>query len=366
MKKLNALLQGDLFMKTEVFKKEIEEAISDLDYEINFEIIDLPYPIKSKKLEDKSLPSGLGLGWDGIDHELNSEVGEFTGELDLLEEKIKDKDVLFLHMAPITKNVLNNANKLKYIGSCRGGVPNINLQAATDNKIIVCNAPGRNAIPVAEFTVGLLISHVRYIARGHESVRDNDWKVGVYREENSGIQLRGSTLGIVGFGAIGKEIAYLMKNFGIKIISYDPYQKNEIFNKYDVEKVDMDKLLKNSDIVVLATKLSKETLHLIGEQEFNKMKNTAHIINAARGGLIDYKALYKALKDKKIAGAALDVFDPEPPLISEPLLKLDNVTFTPHIAAASKGVVKRSAEIVAEEFRKYLTGNKLTRQVNKL
>ncbi len=363
-KKLRIMIQGDLFMKPEAFEDAVRRHLEDLEYDLEFRAYQYPYPIEQSELPKESLPSGMGVGWDDISHSPNAEVGEYYGEADSFVGKMTDEDILLVHMAPITKAVIDNAKNLKYIGSCRGGARNVNVEAATARNIPVCNAPGRNAIPVAEFTVGLLLSHARYIARGHAYMKQGIWKVGAYRGENAGPQLRGKTVGIVGLGNIGREIAGMLSGFQVKLVAYDPFVSDDAYKAVGAEKASLNDLLSKADFVIMSTALTKDTNKMIGVKELALMKPTAYLINAARGGLIDYDALRTALKDNTIGGAAIDVYDPEPPMKDDPLLTMPNVTLTPHIAAASTGVLHKSADIVAAELRRYLTGEKLNSCLN--
>lgn len=360
----NVLLQGDLFMRPEIFREKLDRAARRNGVTLRYTVLEQPYPVEKNDLPQTALPSGMGLGWDDISHSPGEEVGECTGTMDFLKEQIKGKDLLFLHMVPVTEEVLKEADRLLYIGCFRGGVPNINLKAAGEAGIPVCNCPGRNAEPVAEFTIGMMLAHSRYIARGHESIRRGYWEVGAYRGGNAGPLLAGQTAGLIGFGAIGQNIAKRLRGFDMKVIYYDPYVGQEAGEVLGALKREMEEVLREADFLILCTKLTKETRHMIGRKELSAMKPTAHLINAARGGLLNYDALYDALKEGEIAGAALDVYDPEPPLKGNSLLSLPNVTVTPHIAAASSGVVEKSAEIAAEEFEHFLKGEPLTRCVN--
>lgn len=363
-KKLRVMIQGDLFMNPEVFKEAVIRNIGDLGYELDIRMYKYDYPIEQSELPNISLPSGYGVGWDEIEHEATPNIGEFYGELNSFEDKVTDEDILLVHMAPITENVIKKSPNLKYIGSCRGGARNIDVNAATEIGVPVCNAPGRNAVPTAEFTIGLFMSHIRYIARGHEHMKKGIWKVGAYRQSNAGPQVMGSTAGVIGFGAIGKNVGKILNGFGANVVVYDPYVDEETCKENNVTKVELQELLKTSDFVFLCTVLNDKTKHMIGRKEFEMMKPTCHLINAARGGLVDYSALRDALKDNIIAGAAIDVYDPEPPMKDDELLKLPNITLTPHIAAASTGVLNKSADIVAAELRRYLTNDKLNSCVN--
>ncbi len=256
---------------------------------------------------------------------------------------------------------------LKLIGVTRGGPINVDMIAALERGIPVINAPERNIESVADFTFGLMIAELRQIARAYHLLKTGkEFRVNprLYPDAIAwGFELRGKTLGIIGLGRIGQLIAQRAQAFGIKVIYYDPYLTEDESAKINVKRVELDRLLRESDFVSLHPRLNEKTKHMIGYNELAHMKKTAYIINTSRGDVIDEDALVRILKERKIAGAALDVVEDEPIRLDNPLLKLDNVTITPHMAGNSKDVPFNSTSIIAEEVSKFIKGEKLSRLV---
>ena len=215
--------------------------------------------------------------------------------------------------------------------------------------------PGRNARAVAEFTFGLILSLTRNIVRAHERLRRGIWSE---YHEMSGPELFEKTIGIIGFGHIGRLVASIARGFGMKILVYDPYVEKSTISALGYKLVELDTLLKESDIITIHARLTRETEKMIGEREFSLMKKTAYIINTSRGRIIDQRALYKALKNRQIAGAALDVFEIEPLPPDDPLLSLENIVLTPHIAGSSTEVADRAAKMISEDLKRILTGGR--------
>ncbi|OIQ08141.1 putative 2-hydroxyacid dehydrogenase YoaD [Moorella thermoacetica] len=299
---------------------------------------------------------GFQVDWPEIPLQYGPEVREFVGTEEEVISLIADAEVFLTHVAPVTERVLASAPRLKVIGCARGGPVNINVNAATMRGIPVFYNPGRNAPVVAEFTVGLILAEVLNIARAHTALINGIWRGDYYIYENTGFELEGKIAGIIGLGAVGRRVAHLLKAFGMRILAFDPYVSEDVFTACGAEKVSLEMLLKNADVVTLHARHTPETAKIINNRTLALMKPTAYFVNTARGGLVDYEALYKSLKDKKIAGAALDVFDEEPIPPNSTVFSLDNVTITPHIGGASKETAFRSADILVAEVKKFLLG----------
>jgi len=269
---------------------------------------------------------------------------------DALLEKIKDAEILITQFCPVSRKVIDACPNLKIIGVLRGGYENINIEYAAAKGIKVFNTPGRNADAVADFTVGAIICEARNIARGHYGIKNGDW---IREYPNSGIipDLPGRTAGLIGFGEIGRKTAQRLRGFDMKILVFDPF--TEEFPEY-VSSVGLNDLISRADFVSLHARLTKENRHLINTEMLAQMKPTAYLINTSRAGLVDEKALCKALKSKSIAGAFLDVFEDEPPGLDHPLVQLENVTLTPHMAGGSNDAFLKSPVKMAEELEKYL------------
>lgn len=258
--------------------------------------------------------------------------------------EIEDADVVITQFCTITKKVVDSCPNLKIIGVLRGGYENVNFKYAKEKGIEVVNTPGRNANAVADFTVGMLLSECRNIARSHKNLKEGKW-VRDYTNKASVPDLCNKTIGIVGFGKVGQLVAQRMNGFDMKILIYDPYIKK--VPDY-VTKVSLEEIMKNADFVTIHSRLCDETYHMINEKMLTMMKPTAYIINTARSGLIDEQALYKVLKNNQICGAALDVFDEEPPTKDYPLVTLDNVTITPHLAGGTVDAFTNSPVLLAK------------------
>lgn len=245
---------------------------------------------------------------------------------------IPDIEFLVVRSATkVTADILKAGKKLKVVGRAGVGLDNVDVPTAEELGIRVYNTPGANAISVAELTIGLLIALMRHIPRGTNGLKEGKWE----KKKLKGHEIYGKTLGLIGFGAIGRETAKRAMAFGMKIVVFDPYVKS---TELDVELVkSLDDVLVKADVVSLHIPLTPRTLHIIGEKEIEKMKDGAVIINAARGGVVDEQALYDALIAGKLAGAALDVFEVEPPVdeLRRKLLGLPNVVATPHVGAST-------------------------------
>ncbi|MGN7286589.1 2-hydroxyacid dehydrogenase [Shouchella rhizosphaerae] len=271
---------------------------------------------------------------------------------DYILDFIKDADILITQFCPITKKVIDHCKNLKAIGVLRSGYENINVEYAKEKNIVVFNTPGRNSNAVADFAVGLLLSECRNIAKSHLNMKKGLW-LRDYTNHESVPNLSGKTVGIVGYGEIGRKVAQRLKGFEMNIIAYDPYVSGELEN---VKLVSLEELMRQSDFVTLHTRLTKETEKMINRDLIRLMKPTAYLINTARSGLIDETALYEALKDKKIIGAALDVFDQEPPGKDYPLVTLENVTVTPHLSGGTIDAFTNSPKLLAKAMKKAFNG----------
>ncbi len=263
-----------------------------------------------------------------------------------LVEVIKEYDAIVVRSrTKVTREVIEAGSKLKVIARAGVGVDNVDVQAATEKGIMVINAPESTSITVAEHSMGLMMSLARKISIADKSVKSGQWE----KSKFMGIELNNKTLGIVGMGRIGSQVVIRAKAFNMEILVYDPYISKEAGAEMGVSVVDLETLLKESDVITIHVPLTPETRHLISAREMEIMKNTAFIINCARGGIVDEDALYYALKNDIIGGAALDVFESEPPQES-PLLELDNLIATPHIGASTAEAQRDAALIVANEI----------------
>jgi D-3-phosphoglycerate dehydrogenase / 2-oxoglutarate reductase len=258
----------------------------------------------------------------------------------------------------VTAQVMDAANALRVIGRAGVGVDNIDVPAATARGIVVMNAPDGNTITTAEHTIALLVALARNVPQASSSVKAAKWE----RKKFIGAELQGKTLGIIGLGRIGRAVAARAGAFGMKLVAYDPFIAVDQID--GLESAGLDEVFARADFLTVHTPLTNETRGIVGAEAFSRMKTGARVINCARGGLIDEGALYDALKSGKIAGAALDVFEQEPPAPDHPLLKLDEVIVTPHLGASTAEAQEGVAFTVAEQMRDYLLHGTLRGAVN--
>lgn len=231
----------------------------------------------------------------------------------------------------ITPEVLAAAPNLKAVARAGVGVDNVDLDAATSHGVIVMNTPGGNTISTAEHTFGLMIALARYIPQGDASLRAGRWD----RKSFVGVELKDKVLGLIGFGRIGKAIARRAQAFDMTVIAYDPYIEPSAGTELGVELVQLDALYAQADFISLHALITDETRGMLNAEAFAKMKDGVRIINASRGALINDADLAAAIESGKVAGAALDVYEPEPPTEDNPLIGMENVIHTPHLAAST-------------------------------
>ena len=265
----------------------------------------------------------------------------------------KNTEILLVLFCPVSKDAIDALPNLRLIGASRAGLENIDVKYATEKGIIVHNLKGRNAHAVSDFTIGLILGEARNIARSYHAVKNGIWRKNFVNSDTIP-ELQGKTIGLVGFGYIGQLVAQKLSGFKVNILVSDPYVSKEVIQEYKVKKVTTENLLKNADFVSLHARISKETKNMIGEKELSLMKNTAYLVNTARAGLVNEDALHHALKEKKIAGAALDVFWQEPIGENSRWLELDNVTLTTHIAGTTKEALTKSPYLLVEDVNKLL------------
>ena len=263
-------------------------------------------------------------------------------------ELLQGVDGAIIGVVPMTKFVLENSPSLKVVSMHGVGVDHIDLEAAAQRGVVIANCQGVNDQSVADLTIGLMISIARDIPRIDTSVREGGWGA------HAGSELWQKTLGLIGLGRIGHGVAKRALGFDMKVLAYDPYVKVDDVAK-GISMASLDEVLKEADFVSLHAALSEETRHLIGEAQLKSMKSSAYLINTSRGALVDEAALYSALKEKQITGAALDVYDIEPPKES-PLLQLDNIVLTPHVGAHTREAIERVGVMSAENVLWTLQG----------
>ncbi len=245
----------------------------------------------------------------------------------------------------VSAKVIEAGRKLQVIARAGIGVDNIDVDEATRHGIVVVNAPTSNTISAAEHTIALMLALARHIPQANAVLKSGVWR----RSDFMGTEVRNKTLGIIGLGNVGSEVAKRARGLEMKLIAYDPYISVDHARSLQVKLVSLEQLLKEADFITLHTRLTPETKGLIGAKQLALVKPTARIINTARGGLIDEKALAEAVKEKKIAGAAIDVFSTEP--VTESILfETDNIIVTPHLGASTTEAQATAAKDVAEQI----------------
>ncbi len=335
LKRLKVAVIGDNFIKNDLVENVIEE--------------------KLKKYIDLELCHGF-LNWPDEPFVSGEEVQEYVGKEEQICKVAQDADIILTQLAPITSRVISSCKKLKLIACCRGGPVNVNVDFATKKRIPVLNTPGRNATACAEFTVGMILALLKNIIPAHCELKKGKWRGDFYRFDRCAEEIYNKKVGVIGFGEVGSKICRILLSFGARVLVYDPYVEKEKIRKSGALVVDLETLLKESHIVSINARLTPTSHRLIGEKELNLMMPGSYLINSARGKLLDYEALYRALKEGKLAGAALDTFDPEPPSPDSPLLRLDNVILTPHIAGSSREAALRGIKMLVCGIEKYLQG----------
>jgi D-3-phosphoglycerate dehydrogenase len=277
-----------------------------------------------------------------------------------LAQTIGDYDAIIVRSATkLTGDLVERAERLKVIGRAGVGVDNVDVEAATRRGIVVANAPESTVISAAEHTVGLLVALARNIPQAHAALKQGRWE----RKTYGGIELADKTLGVLGFGRIGQQVARRAAGLGMRVVAYDPFVAPERFRELGAERVEgAEDVYAAADFVTLHLPLVPETRGSIGGDAFARMRDGVYLINAARGELVDEDALLEALRSGKVAGAALDVFSAEP--YTGPLVELDNVVVTPHLAASTEEAQDRAGVIIAEQVAAALEGGLVTNAVN--
>ncbi len=274
---------------------------------------------------------------------------------------LAEADALVVRSAvKVTKEVLEKAPKLRVIGRAGVGVDNVDLAAATAAGVLVMNTPGGNAVSVAEHTLALMLAMARSIPQANDSTKSGKWE----KKKFLGNELRGKTLGVVGLGSIGREVVRRARTFEMRILANDPYVSPQVAEDVNVELVSLDELYGASDYITLHVALTPETRGMISNDAFSKMKQGVRLVNCARGEMIDSQALAEAIESGKVAGAALDVFESEPPPPDSALLGLSSVIASPHIAGSTEEAQEIVGVRIAEQMAEYLRSGVAINAVN--
>jgi len=285
-----------------------------------------------------------------VDVELDGDLAATIGEYDA---------IIIRSATRLTADLIERADRLKAIGRAGVGVDNVDLTAASKRGIVVVNAPESTVVSASEHTLGLLLSLTRRIPQAHAALEAGRWE----RSQFAGLELADKTLGLIGFGRIGQQVARRARGFEMRVRAHDPYVAPERFRELGVDRAEtLDELFSDADFLSLHATLTPETRGMIGREQIRKLKDGVRIVNVARGELVDEEALAEALESGKVAGAALDVFAKEP--YEGPLLGLANVVLTPHLAASTQEAQDRAGMIVAEQVAAALEGGVVTNALN--
>jgi D-3-phosphoglycerate dehydrogenase len=277
-----------------------------------------------------------------------------------IEKIIGDYDALIIRSATkVTAALLEKAARLKVIGRAGSGLDNVDTPAATKKGVVVMNTPGGNTVTTAEHTIGMLFACARMIPQAYASMKAGKWE----KKKFEGVELFEKTIGVIGLGAIGGVVATRCVSLGMKVLAFDPFISPEKAKSQGIDLTDLETIYRRSDFITLHTPKTKETANLINKDTIAKMKDGVRILNCARGGIVNEKDLYDALASGKVAAAAFDVFEKEPPE-NHPLLTLDNFIATPHLGASTKEAQENVAVAVAEQIVDYLIAGTVRNAVN--
>jgi D-3-phosphoglycerate dehydrogenase len=345
---MQVLAAGDHFVAPQLFDDALHAELGSGAGELSVTHLTAGWP---------SVPFGpVGTG--------DSVVDEASGTEDELIAALEGATVCLTQMAPFTARVFDARPELEMLAVCRGGPVNVDLAAADRAGVAVAQAPGRNAAAAAEFAVGMMLAALRRIPLADAELRAGRWRGDFYDYDESGVELDGTTVGLVGYGAIGRIVARVLGAFGATVLVADPYTDAETARVDGVRLVERDELLRSSKVVSLHARLTDETRGIIGADEIAMLPTGAVLVNTARGGLLDYAALPGALRSGQLGAVALDVYDVEPPPADWPLHTALNVVATPHLAGATKQTAHRAAGIAAGEVGRFVRGEALAHPAN--
>lgn len=328
------LSAGDHFVAPHLFEQAVRARAGD--HPLTFSELVLPWPLE---------PFG---DVDG--------VAEASDRVDELVAALPGAEVCVTQMAPFTAAAFAAAPDLRLVSVCRGGPVNVDLEAATAAGVVVSYAPGRNAQAAAEFAVGLMLAAMRRITTADAELQAGTWRGDYYTYDNAGLELGGATVGLVGYGAIGRIVARVLTAFGATVLAADPYADAAALAADGVALVPLEELLRRSAVVSLHARLTPETHHLLDAERLALLPRGAVLVNSARGGLLDHAPLPGMLASGRLGALALDVYDIEPPPPDWPLLAAPNVVLSPHLAGATRETAQRAAAIVADDVAAFLAG----------
>ena len=340
-----------LIKKEDIEKRKIPQMLDEFK----------EYGVEFTYTEDHAALNGVGGNMREANLKLEKEGPNWVEYDSEFLESIKDADIIIMHYSGAGRKFFEAAKKLKLLCVMRSGVENVDMEAAKENGVVVCASPGRAAEPVADFAVTLLLALMRKLPVNNMG-GSGVWKDAVMGTEG---MMKNSTVSLLGFGVIAQKVALRLKGFGCNIISYDPWAKKEIAQAMGVELVDsVEELFSRADFLSVHARLTSENHGMVNKKLLELMKPTAYLVNTARAGLIDEKALVAALKEGKIAGAGLDVFSSEPLPEGHPFLTLENVIATPHVAGNGGDFILRSFESPLNEIRHFFKKEPYSCQMN--
>ncbi|MER5550596.1 2-hydroxyacid dehydrogenase [Streptomyces sp. NPDC002793] len=324
------LAAGDHFVRNSLFT----ELLRPIAPEATFRELTLPWPVE---------PFGAV-----------AEVKEASGTEEQLIEALDGADICVTQMAPLTERILDASPGLRLFCVGRGGPVNANLAAATRHGVAVTFAPGRNATATAEHTVALLLAATRRVPATHQDLAAGIWRGDYYRYDSVGPELEGSTVGIVGYGAIGSRVARIVRGFGAHVLVADPYVDES--GPAPVERVELPELMRRSSFVTVHARATAQTEGLLSRELIGLMPPGGVLVNCARGSLLDYDAVCDALDEGRLFGAAFDVFPEEPLPDASRLRRTPGIVMTPHLAGAGRRTAHNAAGLVADEVARFLAG----------
>lgn len=275
--------------------------------------------------------------------------------LPMILDADRETEMLLVLFAPVSASAMDALPNLRLVGAARAGQENLDVAAATERGIVVHNIMGRNAHAVSDFAIGLLFAEARNIARAHLAIKQEIWRKN-YVNSDFTPEITGKTLGLVGFGYIGRLMVQKLAGFKLKVLVYDPFVSEEVLREFGATKVTKEQLFSQADFVSIHARATESTKGLVGKELLDLMKPTAILINTARASLVDEDALFDALKNRRIGGAALDVHSSEPLQPKSRWLDLDNVTLTPHIAGTTAEALSNSPYLLVRDINRLLAG----------
>ncbi|MHB8867740.1 MAG: phosphoglycerate dehydrogenase [Thermoleophilia bacterium] len=308
-------------------------------------------------VKEKISPAGIELLREHFDVDVRTDMTDAE-----LKEHINDYDALIVRSATkVTAEILEESTRMRIIGRAGSGVDNIDVKAATKKGIVVANAPESNAMAAAEHAIALMMAQARQIPQAHVSLKAGKWE----RSKFGGVELTGKTLGLIGLGRIGMIVAQRAKGLRMEVIAYDPFVSGERFRENGLEQAEsIEAVYAKADFITVHLPKTPETMGIVNDEAFSKMKDGVRIINAARGGIVDEGSLVRALESGKVASAAIDVFSQEPPPADFPLLAFDNVVATPHLGASTEEAQDKAGTMIAEQVTAGLLGRFVSNAVN--